>query len=50
VQRVDVKEGTAEVLCKHESFASGVVRVPETSLLISSGYDGQLQWCDLAEN
>ncbi len=47
VHRVDLDAGTSEVLLKHDSFASGVCRVPETSLLISSGYDGQLQWYDL---
>lgn len=48
VQRVDVAAGTCETLLKHDSFASGVCRVPESSLLITSGYDGQLQWYDLA--
>jgi hypothetical protein len=35
-------------LCRHDSYASGVCVVPGTSLLISSGYDGMIQWHDLA--
>jgi hypothetical protein len=44
---VDAKTGASDVLIRHESFASGVCRVPGTSLLITSGYDGQLHWYDL---
>jgi WD40 repeat protein len=48
IYQVNVSTGEAEVLTRHESFASGVWLVPETSTLISSGYDGMLQWYDLA--
>src|SRR5258706_15174985 len=41
------KPGAADRLYRHESFASGVCRVPESSQLISAGYDGVLQWHDL---
>jgi WD40 repeat protein len=44
---VDAQSGAYKVLLRHESFASGVCRIPETSLLITSGYDGRLQWYDL---
>jgi WD40 repeat protein len=47
VYRVDAENGTSEVLLRHESFASGVCRVPGAARLISSGYDGILQWFDL---
>src|SRR5258708_28124383 len=48
IYQVNVSTGEAEVLTRHESFASGVCLVPETSMLISSGYDGVLQWYDLS--
>src|SRR6266478_5248621 len=48
IHQVNVSTGDAEILTRHESFASGVCLVPETSTLISSGYDGVLQWYDLA--
>jgi WD40 repeat protein len=47
VYQVDAASGAAKMLGKHESYASGVCRVPESSLLISSGYDGVVQWHDL---
>jgi len=47
IYQVDAKTGDSELLFRHDSFASGVCVVPETSLLISSGYDGVLQWHDL---
>jgi WD40 repeat protein len=48
IYQVDAKTGASEVLIQHESFASGVCRVPGTPLLITSGYDGQLHWYDVA--
>lgn len=48
VYQVDPESGSSELLLRHDSFASGVCRVPQSSLLITSGYDGQLQWYDLA--
>ena len=49
VYQVDAKNGDARLLFKHESFASGVCLVPETSQLISAGYDGVLHWHDLSK-
>jgi WD40 repeat protein len=48
IYQVNVSTGEAEVLTRHESFASGVCLIPESSTLISSGYDGVLQWYDLS--
>jgi WD40 repeat protein len=48
VYQVDVESGVAAQLAKHDSYASGVCAVPGTSLLISAGYDGVIQWHDLA--
>ena len=48
VYQLDVASGAAELLTRHDSYASGVSLVPGTSLLIASGYDGVLQWYDLA--
>jgi len=48
VYQLDAANGASKLLLKHESFASGVCRVPQTPLLISSGYDGAVQWFDLA--
>jgi WD40 repeat protein len=48
VYQVDADTGATKVLLQHESFASGVSRVSDSALLISSGYDGLLQWYDLA--
>jgi hypothetical protein len=48
IYQVDAKTGDSELLYKHDSYASGVCLVPDTSILISAGYDGALQWHDLA--
>ena len=48
VYRVDAAGDKVELLFRHETYASGVCLVPDTTLLISSGYDGVLQWHDLA--
>jgi WD40 repeat protein len=48
IYQVNVSTGDAEVLTRHDSFASGVCLVPETATLISAGYDGILQWYDLS--
>ncbi len=47
IYHVDPKSGAADLLYRHVSFASGVCLLPETSQLISAGYDGVLQWHDL---
>jgi len=45
---VDLEEGKHELLGKHESYASGVLVLPDGQTLISAGYDGVLQWHDVA--
>ena len=45
---VDAASGRAERLAGHESYASGVALLPGGQTLISAGYDGVLQWHDLA--
>jgi WD40 repeat protein len=47
---VNVETGDAQLLTRHESYASGVCLLPQTSQLVSAGYDGVLQWHDLAAN
>ena len=48
IYEVDAKSGEAKLLGRHDSYASGVCVVPGKSILISSGYDGVLQWHDLS--
>src|SRR4051812_18519815 len=48
IYQVNVASGETELLTRHDSYASGVCLVPETTTLISAGYDGILQWHDLA--
>ena len=43
---VDTEAGRAELLGHHESYASGVVLLPE-GIAVSAGYDGVLLWHDL---
>lgn len=47
VYEVAAESGKVTSLGRHESYASGIHRVPGTKLLISGGYDGTLQWHDL---
>jgi WD40 repeat protein len=47
VYQVDAETEKAEILLRHDSFASGVCQVPGSPLVISSSYDGRLQWYDL---
>jgi len=49
VFRVETGEGKTELLGRHDSYASGVARLPDGRTIISAGYDGVLQWHDLAE-
>ena len=46
---LDAESGRSELLGQHESYASGVALLPGGETLISGGYDGVLQWHDLAE-
>jgi len=48
VYQVDAKSGDSTPLYKHESFASGVHVLPQSTTLISAGYDGAVIWYDLA--
>lgn len=48
VYEVAVESGKTTSLGRHESYASSVHLVPGSPLLISGGYDGALQWHDLA--
>lgn len=49
VGRLDLNNGDFELLYAHDSYASGVVLLPETQQLVSAGYDGQLRWFDLQQ-
>jgi hypothetical protein len=49
VYQVDPESGESVLLGRHDSYASGLARVPHGSTLISAGYDGVLQWHDLNE-
>jgi WD40 repeat protein len=49
IYRVDAKTGKAELLLKHQSYASGVWLLQSAQILISAGYDGVLRWHDLAK-
>jgi WD40 repeat protein len=46
---VDAEAGEAELLGRHESYASGVALLPGGTTLLSAGYDGVLQWHSLSE-
>jgi WD40 repeat protein len=48
VLRVDAESGEVTPLAKHDSYASGVALLPGGQTLVSAGYDGMLQWHDLA--
>lgn len=48
VYQVEVESGKIEQLERHESYASGVRFLSKSHVLISAGYDGVLQWHDLA--
>lgn len=49
VYEVDAKSADVKKLYSHASFASGVSAVPDSSIIISAGYDGTLIWYDIAE-
>jgi WD40 repeat protein len=48
VYRVDAEGGAAVLLGRHDSYASGVALLPDGQTVLSAGYDGVLQWHDLA--
>src|SRR5882672_11286422 len=46
---VDADSGQRELIGRHESYASGVALLPDGKMLLSAGYDGVLQWHELAD-
>jgi WD40 repeat protein len=49
IYEVDPDSGASTQIAKHDSYASGVRLLTRAQILISAGYDGVLQWHDLAE-
>src|SRR5687768_3636173 len=49
VYTADTVSAQPELLGRHESYASGIARLPDSQTVISAGYDGMLQWHDLAQ-
>lgn len=47
IYEVNLDSGTRSELYRHENFASGIHWLPERNLLLSSGYDGRINWYDL---
>ena len=47
VYELNLESGSSERLYTHESYASNLCYVRDRELLVSSGYDGALQWFDL---
>ena len=47
VYRLEPESGEHQRLTGHQSYASGVVCLPDASTLISAGFDGALLWYDL---
>src|SRR5437016_13105664 len=45
----DSEAGKCDLLARHDSYVSGVVLLTGGKTLVSSGYDGVLQWHDLSE-
>ena len=48
VLKIDVESGRIEPVGKHDSYASAVALMPDGRTLVSAGYDGVIQWHDLA--
>ena len=48
IYEVDAKTGAHALLYRHESYASGVHVVPNSTLILSAGYDGAVRWFDVA--
>ncbi|MFO1500603.1 MAG: WD40 repeat domain-containing protein [Verrucomicrobiota bacterium] len=49
IYRVEPQSGSSQQLSRHASYASGVCWLDNAQVLVSAGYDGVLQWHDLAE-
>jgi hypothetical protein len=48
VYRVDLESGEHHLVGRHDSYASGACFLPNSALLVTSGYDGTLRWHDPA--
>lgn len=48
VYQIEFESGAKEKIGEHNSYASGAVLSPASGSVISAGYDGVLQWHDLA--
>lgn len=48
ILEIDSESGEKTVIGLHDSYASGVRLLPGGGGLVSSGYDGRLQWHDIA--
>lgn len=46
IYEVDLKSGKRVELYRHDNFATGVHWLADRSVLLSSGYDGQIKWFD----
>lgn len=46
IYRVDVASKKHEKIGQHESYASALVTLPQSSRVVSGGYDGYLRWFD----
>ena len=49
VFRIELESGAKEKIGEHDSYASGAVLTAEPGCVVSAGYDGVLQWHNLAE-
>ncbi len=49
VYTLNLDDGTHERLLRHASYAASVASLPDGETLVSAGYDGRLQWFDLAK-
>ncbi|CAN5420745.1 hypothetical protein BH23VER1_BH23VER1_35790 [soil metagenome] len=48
IYEVDLDDDSRRELGRHESFASGVHRIPGSGTVVSAGYDGKLKWIEAA--
>ena len=49
VYQLKVQTGDNQKLFDHQSYVSNVSVIPDTDLLVSSGYDGIIKWYDLSK-
>jgi WD40 repeat protein len=48
IYEINAESGEFALIGQHESYASGVALLTKSSLLVSAGYDGMVQWHDFA--